>query len=113
MAKAQKVKLAAEAPVVEQVTPEIPATPVAGLKICNETTDVQAVSIAYHTDDGWTSEGWWNVDPDKCVSPSPATTNRRYYYYRAEVNGGDFTGDGGREMGVMRAYVRTGIETTK
>ncbi len=64
----------------------------AGLEICNETAFEQSLSFGYNGAEGWTSEGWWNVAPGDCVTPALDGTNRRYVYYRAEVDGGDFAG---------------------
>ena len=64
----------------------------AGIEICNETSDIQSVSIGYDGAEGWTSEGWWVAEPGECVTPLLDGTNRRYLYYRAEVDGGDFAG---------------------
>lgn len=65
----------------------------AGLRVCNETADVQSISVGYQGDEGWTSEGWWNADPGACIVTLPADLTERYYYYRAEVKGGDFAGE--------------------
>lgn len=66
----------------------------AGLEVCNETAAVQSVSIAYQGTNGWVSEGWWNVDPGACLLPLAGDLQNRYYYYRAEVDAGDFDGEG-------------------
>ncbi|MEL7116501.1 MAG: DUF1036 domain-containing protein [Pseudomonadota bacterium] len=62
----------------------------AGFEFCNETAHVQAISIGYNGTEGWTSEGWWNIEPDECVAPITAALTGSYYYYRAEVNAGGF-----------------------
>lgn len=64
----------------------------AGLEFCNDTTATQSISVGYEADDGWTSEGWWNVEPGACTTPALDGKNRRYFYYRAEVDGGEFDG---------------------
>lgn len=65
-----------------------------GLQFCNQTEVVQTVAIGLETDEGWTSRGWWNVQPGKCRRPISGKLEKRYYYYRAEVRGGDFNGQG-------------------
>lgn len=77
--------------------PEVTDTPPpsaggAGLEICNDTADIQSVAIGYEGAEGWTSEGWWNVDPGDCAVPALDGVNRRYIYYRAEIDGGPFNG---------------------
>lgn len=66
----------------------------AALRICNETTFVQSVTVGYEGPEGWTSKGWWNIDPSDCSVVVGGELQQRYYYYRAEVNGGDFPGEG-------------------
>jgi uncharacterized membrane protein len=65
-----------------------------GLIFCNETDYIQSVSIGYNENGEWISEGWWNVDPGECQTPLAGALQQRYYYYRAEVDAGDFDGEG-------------------
>jgi len=75
--------------------PDATATTGEGLRFCNETAHVQAVSIGYQgEDEQWTSEGWWNLDQNKCATVMAGDLKKRYYYYRAEVDGGPFEGGG-------------------
>ncbi len=78
------------------VTPDV--TPDAtgganGIRVCNETADVQSIAFGYETPGGWVSEGWWNIDPDDCTRPLLDGEDRRYLYYRTEVYGGEFRGE--------------------
>ncbi|MEM1387951.1 MAG: DUF1036 domain-containing protein [Pseudomonadota bacterium] len=66
----------------------------AALRICNETSFVQSVTIGYEGTEGWQSKGWWNIDPNDCAVVVGGDLQQRFYYYRAEVNGGDFPGGG-------------------
>ncbi|SHJ22160.1 Uncharacterized membrane protein [Shimia gijangensis] len=64
----------------------------AGLRLCNATPYVQTISIGYHdVNDNWTSEGWWDLKQDKCVTVVSGDLKKRYYFYRAEVDGGPVT----------------------
>jgi uncharacterized membrane protein len=65
----------------------------AELQICNDTSSAQHVSIGYKGDTEWTSEGWWKIEPSKCATLVSGDLKKRYYYYRAEVGGGEFTGE--------------------
>jgi len=65
----------------------------AELKICNTTGYTQGVSIGYKADIAWVSEGWWNIKPGDCATVVSGDLKKRYYYYRAEVDGGDFDGE--------------------
>ncbi|MDF0596645.1 DUF1036 domain-containing protein [Psychromarinibacter halotolerans] len=76
-----------------QTTPDAGPVGDAGLEICNDTADVQSVTIGYEGAEDWTSEGWWNIDPGACMVPALDGVNRRYIYYRAEIDGGDFYGE--------------------
>jgi len=66
----------------------------AGLNICNKTGSVQGISIGYKAGNNWVSEGWWNIDPGSCTTVVGGDLKNRYYYYRAEINGGPFDGEG-------------------
>ncbi|MCG6901209.1 MAG: DUF1036 domain-containing protein [Rhodobacter sp.] len=80
-----------------------------GLKFCNETENTQSISVGYEdSKDGFVSEGWWNADPGKCVTPLPGKLKTRYYYFRAEVDGGDFTGNGFSFCTTPEAYTIVG-----
>ena len=79
-----------------------------GLKFCNDTTDSQSVSVGYEGDEGWTSEGWWNVEPNDCVTALTGALQKQYYYYRAEVDGGDFDGENYTFCTTPEAYTIVG-----
>jgi uncharacterized membrane protein len=60
------------------------ATPaLADLKLCNNTTSRVGVAIGYKDKDGWASEGWWTVEPNKCLPLLKGTLIARYYYVYA------------------------------
>ncbi|MDJ0820395.1 MAG: DUF1036 domain-containing protein [Paracoccaceae bacterium] len=65
----------------------------AQLDICNGTELRQSVSIGYEAPEGgWVSEGWWILEPGDCKTVMRRELARRYFYYRATVNGGGFDG---------------------
>ena len=66
----------------------------AGFTVCNDTAWTQSVSIGYKAGDEWVSEGWWNIEQSACATIIGGDLKNRYYYYRAEVDGGDFDGEG-------------------
>jgi uncharacterized membrane protein len=66
----------------------------AELRLCNKTEHQQGVSVGYKSGEDWVSEGWWELPPGSCAVPITGDLASRYYYYRAEVGGGDFTGEG-------------------
>ena len=36
----------------------------ADLKLCNNTTNRVGVALGYKDQQGWASEGWWNIGPN-------------------------------------------------
>jgi uncharacterized membrane protein len=66
----------------------------ADLKVCNKTRYTQGISIGYKEGSRWVSEGWWNINRGKCATVVGGDLKQRYYYYRAEVDGGPFNGSG-------------------
>lgn len=66
----------------------------ATLDICNQTDRTQFVAIGYQTDEGWASRGWWSIEPGGCAQVVEGDLDRRYYYYRAESDGGSFVDEG-------------------
>ena len=52
----------------------------AQLKLCNNTDHVVYAAIGYFGLQGWTSEGWWTVYPNRCQYPIRKPLDKRYYY---------------------------------
>ena len=57
-----------------------PSTAHADLKICNKTANMVGVALGYKDQQGWASEGWWNVDPNVCQTLLEGPLIARYYY---------------------------------
>ncbi len=55
----------------------------ADLKLCNKTTSRVGVALGYKDMQGWASEGWWNVGPNKCETLLKGNLIARYYYIYA------------------------------
>jgi uncharacterized membrane protein len=55
----------------------------AELKLCNGTSSKVGVAIGYKDKDGWTSEGWWNVDSQACSVLIQDKLRARFYYVYA------------------------------
>jgi uncharacterized membrane protein len=66
----------------------------AELKLCNMTSSRVGVAIGYRDKDGWTSEGWWNVDQQTCSILIKDKLNARFYYiYAIDYDkGGEWAG---------------------
>lgn len=71
-----------------------PNMAVAGLEICNQTSDEHAVAIGYQQDGQWISEGWWNIAPGDCKEPVTGDLKTRYYYIHASATGRTYNGEG-------------------
>lgn len=66
----------------------------ADLKLCNTTSSRVGVAIGYKDDQGWVSEGWWNVASQTCEVLLKGTLVARYYYIHAldYDRGGEWAG---------------------
>jgi len=40
-----------------------PEPAAADFRLCNNTTSRVGISMGYKENDGWTTEGWWNLPP--------------------------------------------------
>lgn len=56
----------------------------AALEVCNKAGRKVWIAVAYSTQHGWTSEGWWGIDPDQCDNVLPGDSEGKYYYVHAE-----------------------------
>ena len=52
----------------------------ADLKLCNKTPNLVGVALGYKDQQGWASEGWWNVEPNVCQTLLEGPLIARYYY---------------------------------
>jgi uncharacterized membrane protein len=59
------------------------APAMADLKLCNTTSSRIGVAIGYKDEQGWVSEGWWNVASQTCEVLLKGTLVARYYYIHA------------------------------
>ena len=66
----------------------------ADLKLCNKTPGRVGVALGYKDQQGWASEGWWNVAPNSCETLLKGPLIARYYYVFAVDydNGGSWGG---------------------
>ncbi len=72
----------------------LPVPALAELEICNRTDTTHSVAVGYNTDKGWTSAGWWNIDPGQCKTPLIGDLEYQTYYYLAEADGRAFDDEG-------------------
>jgi uncharacterized membrane protein len=67
----------------------------ASLKICNNSESRVGAAIGYKDQEGWVTEGWWTMEPGKCVKPLSGNLPARYYYVFAidYTKGGSWGGN--------------------
>ncbi|MBE1285431.1 MAG: DUF1036 domain-containing protein [Rhodobacteraceae bacterium] len=82
----------------------------AGLTICNESDIRATIAIGYKGDNGWTSEGWWGVEPGDCSVVIKGDLPKRYYYWRATTKAGPFPEGGYRFCTQSDAFTIVGDE---
>lgn len=95
----------------------------ADLRLCNKTDSTVSIALGYKSQEGWRSEGWWNIDGGKCGPLLTGPLGSRYYYIYAvdSRRGGEWSGKAfmctrrkmftiqGVEDCVARGYERTGF----
>lgn len=55
----------------------------ADFELCNQTTNRVGVALGYKDQQGWASEGWWNIGPNACETLLKGPLIARYYYVYA------------------------------
>jgi uncharacterized membrane protein len=66
----------------------------ADFRLCNNTGSRVGVAIGYKDNEGWTTEGWWNVSARSCETLLRGGLVARYYYiYAVDYDrGGEWSG---------------------
>jgi uncharacterized membrane protein len=66
----------------------------ADFRLCNNTASRVGVAIGYNGEDGWTTEGWWNLPSRTCETVLKGSLVARYYYvYAVDYDrGGEWMG---------------------
>lgn len=61
------------------------ATPaLADFRVCNATQNLVGVAIGYRANDGWKTEGWWQIEGSTCKTLIEGPLSSRFYYLYAE-----------------------------
>jgi uncharacterized membrane protein len=71
------------------------ASPVAAdFRLCNNTNSRIGVALGYKDNDGWATEGWWNLPARNCDTLLRGTLAARFYYiYAVDYDhGGEWSG---------------------
>ena len=66
----------------------------ADFRLCNNTPSRVGIAIGYKDNDGWATEGWWNLSARSCETLLRGTLSARYYYiYAVDYDrGGEWSG---------------------
>jgi uncharacterized membrane protein len=95
----------------------------ADFRLCNNTTGKVGIALGYKDNEGWITEGWWNLGPRSCETLLRGTLVARYYYvYAIDYDrGGEWSGKAfmcsrekeftirGTEDCLARGFDRTGF----
>jgi uncharacterized membrane protein len=95
----------------------------ADFTLCNNTSGKVGISLGYKDNEGWVTEGWWNLGPRSCEKLLRGTLVARYYYvYAIDYDrGGEWSGKAfmcsrekeftirGTEDCLARGFDRTGF----
>src|SRR5262249_23108444 len=94
----------------------------ADFRLCNNTGNRVGVAVGYKENEGWTTEGWWNLAARNCETVLRGSLVARFYYiYAVDYDrGGEWSGQAfmctrekeftirGAEDCLARGYDRTG-----
>lgn len=71
-----------------------PRPAAADLRLCNNTSSRVGISVGYKENEGWTTEGWWNLAARSCETLLRGTLVARFYYIYAidYDHGGEWSG---------------------
>jgi|SRR5581483_6172994 len=66
----------------------------ADFRLCNNTGSRVGIALGYKDQDGWTTEGWWNLSARTCETLVKGALVARYYYvYGVDYDrGGEWSG---------------------
>ncbi len=95
----------------------------ADFRLCNNTSNRIGIAIGYKENEGWTTEGWWNLAARSCETVLRGSLVARFYYiYAVDYDrGGEWSGQAfmctrekeftirGTDDCLARGYDRTGF----
>jgi uncharacterized membrane protein len=72
----------------------MPQPAAADFRLCNNTSSRVGISVGYKENDGWTTEGWWNLSARSCETLLRGILVARFYYVYAidYDHGGEWSG---------------------
>jgi uncharacterized membrane protein len=95
----------------------------ADFRLCNNTGNRVGIAVGYKENEGWTTEGWWNISARSCETVLRGSLVARFYYiYAVDYDrGGEWSGQAfmctrekeftirGTDDCLARGYDRTGF----
>jgi uncharacterized membrane protein len=72
----------------------MPSSAAADFRLCNNTSSRVGISVGYKENEGWTTEGWWNLSARSCETLLRGVLVARFYYIYAidYDHGGEWSG---------------------
>jgi uncharacterized membrane protein len=72
----------------------VPRPAAADFRLCNNTSSRVGISVGYKENEGWTTEGWWNLSARSCETLLRGVLVARFYYiYAIDYDrGGEWSG---------------------
>jgi uncharacterized membrane protein len=72
----------------------VPQPAAADFRLCNNTSSRVGISVGYKENEGWTTEGWWNLSARTCETLLRGVLVARFYYIYAidYDHGGEWSG---------------------
>jgi uncharacterized membrane protein len=72
----------------------MPDSAAADFRLCNNTSSRVGISVGYKENEGWTTEGWWNLSARSCETLLRGVLVARFYYIYAidYDHGGEWSG---------------------
>src|SRR5262245_46138722 len=66
----------------------------ADFRLCNNTSNRVGIAVGYKENEGWTTEGWWNLAARSCETVLRGSLVARFYYiYAVDYDrGGEWSG---------------------
>src|ERR1700760_1744252 len=66
----------------------------ADFRLCNNTGSRVGIAVGYKENEGWTTEGWWNISARSCETVLRGALVARFYYiYAVDYDrGGEWSG---------------------
>src|SRR5262249_61759467 len=84
----------AGATLIRSAVPLPPEPAKADFRLCNNTGNRVGIAIGYKENEGWTTEGWWNISARSCETVLRGALVARFYYiYAVDYDrGGEWSG---------------------